>query len=158
MRDVKYPVSDYEGGPDWYDLAVEFAGSGLLHWPVSVTEVFRRARGQTAVLAVPYAELKTGRAKAAQEAANWRAKMMRGLTCVSPAVDAEALITKGRKAANPADSSSGWLEMTRRYLNAVELVIIPPIQGWDQSREVHQIAEALLRADCPVYVIGKVPR
>jgi hypothetical protein len=155
MGELKYPVRDYSGPPDWDDLGVDFAGSGLLYFRLSVAELKQRARGQVSFLAVPYAELTTGRALIAQQAAEWRAQLLPDLVAVSPAVDAEALLETGRASVSAANNAAWWRGMTRMYLNASDAVIIPPIDGWDRSLELYQIAEAALAGNRPVYVIGR---
>ncbi len=154
MGELKYPVRDYFGPPDWGDLGVDYAGSGLLFFGLSVDELIRRARGQVAFLAVPYAELTTGRALVAQEAAEWRAQLLPDLVTVSPAVDVETLLETGRASVSPANNTARWRCMTRMYLKPADAVVIPPIGGREKSREVHQIAESALTANRPVYVIG----
>ena len=153
MGELKYPVRDYSGPPDWNDLGVDFAGSGLLFFRLSVAELKRRARGRVCFLAVPYAELTTGRALVAGQAAEWRAHLLPDVVAVSPAVDSETLLEAGRASVSAANNAVWWVDMTRMYLNASEAVIIPPIDSWESSREVYQIAEAALAVNRPVYVI-----
>ncbi|UWQ77374.1 hypothetical protein [Leisingera sp. M658] len=152
MQAIRLPARGYEGAPDWDDLRRDFCGlGGLLDMPAD--ELKRRAAGRLAMLAVPYAGLNLGRELAADQAANWKAQLLPEIVSISPVLDAQLMLDCGVRSSALADAGDDWRALVRNHLRLCDVVIIPPIEGWDQAQDVFQAAAAALNSNKHVFII-----
>ena len=152
MRDIRFPAQGYDGAPDWRDLRFDFCGLGGFQ-ELPAAEVKRHAAGRLALLAVPYFGLTRGREAAADQARNWQAQLLPEISCLSPALDVQLMLDCGEPIGDLADDAAAWGAFVRRYFRFCEAVIIPPIEGWDQARDVYQIAATALSVNIPFFLI-----
>lgn len=152
--------SKYVTRPDtWWDLIHDFGcgpgGCGLLWDDVSIDAVADRARGSLAYMPVSYAELITDRALVAGQAAVWRAMLLPDVIGICPAVDAELRLELGLASVSPADCPDVWQGFTAPYRRAADIVVVPPVVGWEASAEVFADVQHALGQGIPVYLLAE---
>ena len=137
--------------PDWIGLNRDWGLTALLHLDVDMVTLALRAAGRVAYLATPTTEAGRGSILAADMADEWRRSVI-GLAkvrCYAPAVNAQIIADFGGVGASTCKPQLP-LE-----LRLVELVVVPPMQGWSRSIDVWRVACAALAANLPVYVLAE---
>lgn len=139
--------------PDWGGL--RRAGvPGLLSLGVFLSDLSAGERWRCAYLATPYHEYDGGPVLAAEMAEEWRSQIEGyGVAVVSPAVMSQRIVDRRGAFNSIATALPRWSTL----LAGADLVIVPPMPGWDQSRDVWCAARAALEAQTPVFVLGVVP-
>lgn len=136
--------------PDWAWLRQQFAEDPAIRFDQRIGSVTRRARGKTVYLATPYLEFDAGRENAAACAQKWAALLQtRDIPVLCPAIDAwQAETNRGAFGA-----MAGELPDWRGMLRTCGLVVVPPMSGWEQSRDVWAAVHKALSCGIPVYVL-----
>lgn len=153
------------GGCDWNGIGLEvYRAGGLLRRDVSIDYVAAFGGGLLAYLATPYsghcrdaqgAFLRAQSINCIHTAAFWQRRLaVRGLTAVSPVVH-RGLIVEADQGCATVDPLDGdfWHAWQMPMLRKSDLVVVPPVAGWDRSRGVWRAAIAALRAQVPVLLI-----
>ncbi|NIZ63305.1 hypothetical protein DL239_20260 [Sedimentitalea sp. CY04] len=143
--------TENEGQPDWAALVARWGGVALLHTDVSMVTLALRAVGKVAYLATPYHDYCDGTALAADLADEWRRSLigLAKLRCYSPAVNAQ-IVTDFTGDEAPVNRPHVTSE-----LRLVELVVVPPMAGWEASPEVWRVVRTALALNLPVYVLAE---
>ena len=139
---------------DWTMLNQMFSGSGLFVQNSNFDAVLRVGSHRLVYLATPYSKEVldyTGKWCAArseilgQEAAKWMGHLaLNGVSCVSPIVQSVAMVSVDNNMnIDPLDDMF-WEKWCRPLLNRSDVVIIPPIDGWDRSYGVWREAWSAL--------------
>lgn len=161
-------IGDFPARPDWAALHV-YEGVTLRR-DVTVAELRRLAMGGLVYLATPYSRRavdERGRwsldlsITAMSEASVWAWRLTRaGLSVVSPVMmsaqmvhDEYASERPHQNALDPLDGRA-WETWCTPMLAAAQLVVIPPIDGWDRSAGIWREAVAALGANKPVFLMG----
>lgn len=104
-----------------------------------------------AYLATPMADYCDGPVLAADIAEEWRRTLI-GLAkvrCYSPVVNAQIIADF-----SGVETSACKPQITTE-LRLVDLVVVPPMPGWDKSSEVWCVVRAALAWNVPVYVLAE---
>lgn len=139
-------------------LAPDLFDHPLVSWGQSVDDVVRRTAAQV-YLATPYTrrvapggafQLRRSRAVADEAAALALFLARRGVSAVSPIVQAHAMVAVlhgrvyDRALAEFALDAAFWTRWCRPLLEASRAVYVPELAGWDESDGIaHEIAAAL---------------
>ena len=147
-RDLSLPA--FPDHPDWGWLR-RTGVPGLLSLDAALEDLAVCGKWRSAYLATPYHEYDGGPVLAAEMAEEWRCQIEAfGLAVICPAVLSQRIVDRrGAFNAIQADLPS-WSALLVR----AELVIVPPMPGWDQSRDVWCAVRAALEAQTPVHVLG----
>lgn len=142
MRDLMACAGDFPDRPDWIWLRWFWGGSTLLQEGVRLGDLAEREAGRLACLATPYAGFPGGMDAASESASEWLQMLAgAGVQAIAPAcVSAWA----GLPEADP--------EPVARL---AELVVVPPVPGWEASIEVWRAVELALAAVKPVYLLAE---
>ena len=144
---------------DWEFLDKTYGDCGLHHFDIEFGDVIDRCRGVMCYLATPYSEAYVNvggkwcdmqSEMAVSEASKWLTYLAASaITAVSPiAVSAQI----GADVLGPSDQIF-WAKWCAPILRASHCVIVPKIQGWDQSLGVWEAVCKALNASKPVYVL-----
>ena len=145
--------------PDWPWLREKTPSASLLWFDQNLQDVKRHAAGRLAYMATPYIEFEAGREQAAAVAEQWeRVLVALGLQIAAPAVRSwryEQARIDHAASLNPlqpekAPALPNWWAM----LQACQLMIVPPVPGWDQSVDVWNAAGKAVRCNMPIMLIG----
>ena len=140
MRDLMACAGDFPDRPDWVWLRWFWGGSTLLQEGVRLGDLAEREAGRLACLATPYAGFPGGMDAASESASEWL----------------QMLAGAGVQAIAPA-CVSAWAGLTEADPEPVarlaELVVVPPVPGWETSLEVWRAVELALAAVKPVYLL-----
>ncbi len=136
--------------------------AGVLYRDVDLEFVAKRCQGRLSYLASPYSKL-CQHSGAWDEglslslgfaAARWVAELsLRGVTAMSPISQASMMVSAGQRGRIDPLGVSFWEGWCRPLLHACEAMIVPPIEGWDDSVGVWFEVQAALDASCPVYLL-----
>ena len=154
--------------PDWGWLRATYPGGALLNVDASVSEVAARLRHAQAYLATPYSRqvvkedglwCRALSAQAELRAARWsRFFFIEGVTAVSPIVLSCAVCHADFEGhVDPLDDAA-WSSWCQAMLAASGAVIVPPIDGWDQSRGVWRETCWALANNVPVFLVSAEER
>lgn len=145
--------------PNWSDPRVTAADGVLLRrWPIERIAAQERAR--LCYLATPYSKLikpeqplsRIRAIRAAITAAFWAGRFAdAGLTTISPIVQADTMASMV-PALDPLDAYF-WEQWCRPLLHACAAVIVPPMDGWDDSDGVFHEVVTALSANKAVYLV-----
>jgi len=150
---------------DWGHMALgAYAGAGLLYRDAPLAAVVAQARGQMAYLATPYSKIAVGddgvwdpgrSLEAAVGAARWGMLLAaEGVTAVSPIVQAVEMVHADRaQLLDPLDAVF-WERWCRPLLDASDMVIVPPMSGWQHSDGIWAEICAALGRQCRVFLIS----
>ena len=142
-----------------------YARACLFHRDAGLADVISHARGRLAYLATPYSKIalcgcgawhQGASLEAAVRAARW-AKVLaaEGVTAVSPIVQAVEMVHADlADMLDPLDEVF-WEGWCRPLLAASEVVIVPPIPGWQESEGIWIEVCAALRSNRRVFQIGE---
>lgn len=153
-------------GPiDWPALAGSAEAGVLLHLDVSIEQVASCCRGRLNYLATPYSlqvldefGVFSGHLSCLMQmrAARWsRAFAVLGVTAVSPIVQAVDLMMCDHEGAIDPLDDAFWTRWCAPMLAKSEAVIVPPIEGWQESRGVWFECVTALRRAVPVYLLAE---
>ena len=137
--------------PDWAALRRDYQVTGLLHLDASMCALAVRAAGMLAYLATPVTDYCDGPVLGADVAEGWQRTVI-GLArvlCYSPAVNAQIM------AEFAGVEASTCRPKISTELRLMELVVVPPMAGWDTSGEVWRVVRAALDMNVPVYVLAQ---
>jgi len=158
--------TEWPDRPQWgHHKLDEYAGGGLLYRGASLDQVADRCPAGMAYLATPYSKVVTEgvtgawspwRSEAAAHAASTWVSALADIqiTAVSPIVLAVGAVHCGGDQLDPLDHEF-WMAWCAPILSASRAVIIPPINGWDDSLGVWQEAIAALTSNRSVYLISE---
>ena len=141
-----------------------FVQAQLLHPETSLKEVSKRCLGTMAYLATPYSKVAldddgewnaTASLECGARAGYWaRPLALSGVTAISPISQAVEMIHADFRCTrlDPMDAEF-WENWCRPLLVASRSVIVPPIDGWDESEGIwHEVRAALMARKC-VYLL-----
>jgi len=136
--------------PDWGWMRAQFPKDRAMRFDQKISNVVRRGRGRVAYLATPYLEHEAGPGRAAECAAKWISLLgHEGVTCHSPAIEA----WKAETSRGAFGAMDGQLPDWRAMLRASNLVVVPPVSGWDASQDVWAAVNCALVLNIPVFVL-----
>lgn len=139
---------------DWAMLSGLYSGSGLLMLDAAFEDVLRHARSSLAYLATPYSkEVLDARGQwsavrselLGHEAATWAGHLaVNGVSAISPIIQSSWMVSADfAHNIDPLDDVF-WINWCRPLLVKADLIIIPPLNGWDRSRGIwHEVWQAL---------------
>ena len=150
---------------DWDFLQWEYSGCGLFHSNFPFIDAACRSRGRLNYLAMPYRAVSVNldgqwcpvRSDAvAFEAARWMvAFAANGVTAVSPVASRAAMVSADTgDVLGPMDDLF-WHKWCQPILSVSGGVIVPPVDGWQQSNTVWREVCYALDTVRPVYLIRK---
>ena len=149
--------------PDWSAQELSrHQASGMLRLDMPVGGVVAHSRGSLCYLATPYSK----RAKspsghfcifnaesAAADALLWATDLAaEGVTAISPILQSHAMADQGRRDLDPLDHNM-WMAWCAPLLLRSDVVIVPPIRGWQDSVGVWQEVLTALSMQKPVMCI-----
>ncbi|MBQ4826580.1 DUF1937 family protein [Leisingera sp. HS039] len=151
--------------PDWGWLKASFPGGVLLHVDCPFLDVVRRTAGRMAYLSTPYTnqvrdddlQWDYGLSLDVEtRTARWaRAFAIEGCTVASPIVMACAMLNADvERQLDPLDDAF-WARWCQPILSASGSVVVPAMDGWDQSRGVWREACWALQHNMPVYLVAE---
>ena len=150
--------------PDWGNPHLaSFEQGELLYRDASLADLISHARGRLCYLATPYSKVcvtddgewnQVESLFCAGRAARWsRALAVEGITAISPIIQSVEMVhVDFDEWLDPLDARF-WTDWCQPLLNACGPVIVPPLDGWQESLGVWQEALFALRADRPVFLI-----
>lgn len=142
MRDLVEIAADFPAEPDWLWLGWFWEPVGLLNRRARLAEVAADAGGKLACLATPFANVCGGPGQAADAAMIWMDRAAAaGFLPLAPAYLA---FEAGRDVPEP-----------EKVLGYSDLVIVPPVPGWQRSACVWQTVCLALRDQKPVYLLDE---
>lgn len=130
-----------------------------------LAEVVEHCRGRLCYLATPYTKRAQFGGKFSQErsfgcaveAARWLTTLaVEGVTAVSPIVQSVEMISADllNQQLDPLDQQF-WAAWCRPLLRACDVIIVPPIPGWQESEGIWAEVDAALRSYRRVFLIGE---
>lgn len=136
--------------PDWGWMRAQFPKDRAIRFDQKISNVVRKGRGRIAYLATPYLEHEVGPAQAAKCAAKWSSVLgHEGVTCHSPVIEA----WKAETSRGAFGAMEGQLPDWRAMLTSSDLVVVPPVRGWDGCQDVWAAVNRALVLNIPVFVL-----
>lgn len=150
---------------DWAALRPLYAGWGLRQ-DASLGDVAHHCRGHLTYLATPYSRQVVDHEDGAWDpnlsddlgmvAAKWsRDLAIEGVTAISPILICVEMIARDFTGALDPLDHMFWSTWCRPLLRRSEVVIVPPIPGWDESLGVWQEVRWALMHQVPVFLISE---
>jgi len=139
------------GQPDWPKLSSDWQKTVLLHMDASMCALAVRAAGLEAYLATPMPVHGSDPVFVADLADGWRRSLI-GLArvrCYAPLANAQIIADF-----TGADASVCRPQISTE-LRLVDVVVVPPMAGWESSVDVWRVVCAALAANIPVYVLAE---
>lgn len=153
--------------PDWSASALDrYERSGLLQRDAELMDVVVHCRGRLVYLATPFTDRVTDECGgfcliSALDYAQRGAKVSRcfaieGVTAISPIVNAVDLVCADQldEALDPLDRVF-WARWCWPLLSAADVVVVPPIEGWQDSSGIWAEVSSALSQNKRVYLIGE---
>lgn len=150
----------------WRQLVLKHRQSGLVVDNAGIGAVTAMCRGRLVYLATPYSKLAVDHdgvwrqelsVAAGQAACEWVWRLTcAGVSVVSPVVQAvEALRYdySGEAVLDPLDAGF-WQAWCRPMLNAADVLVIPPVDGWSESQGIFHEVLWFVRHNRPVRIMG----
>ena len=148
--------------PDWDFLRLRYGDCGLLTNAADLLDVARVSRGRFCYLATPFAGavVRRGRFRrgfadvVASEAALWCLwGAANGLTLVSPVAHAMSMLEQDLGGTLDPLDRDFWQRWTLPLLQAAGGVVVPPMEGWQQSDGVWRACGWALRHNIRVFLL-----
>ncbi len=151
--------------PDWgHPHLVHFEEAHLLFRDAGLGDLTTGARGRLCYLATPYSKVCVDQDGAwdcqqslacGMRAAEWaRIMAVEGITAISPIIQAVEMLSVGLDySVDPLDATF-WSAWCQPLLSACDAMIVPPIEGWQESLGIWQEVVFALRNNRPVFLIA----
>jgi len=137
--------------PNWTGPVLEWQELALLHMDASMRTLAVRATGMVAYLATPMPVHGSDPVFVADLADGWRRSLIgvARVRCYSPLANAQIIAEF-----TGADASVCRPQISTE-LRLVDVVVVPPMAGWESSVDVWRVVCAALAANIPVYVLAE---
>lgn len=154
------------GTRNWSSPTLDaFSDGGLLHRNCSLADVVAKCRGRLCYLATPYTKTvidldgdwNFGASMVSSEVAcQWARRLcIEGVTAVSPVIQSVEMVHSDflDQHLDPLNSVF-WTRWCRPLLAASDVVIVPPIAGWDSSDGIWAEVISALGSNREVFLIA----